>query len=100
MHSDNEKCIEASSQIITVSFGANRTIKFRSTVGHPTEVEHVIPNGSVYLMSAESQSIWKHGFSREPEIKDVNIAHIPEDALWNTFVTRYKAPCSAYQSGH
>ena len=33
MHSDNEKCIEANSQIVTVSFGAPRTLKFRSAVG-------------------------------------------------------------------
>ena len=74
MHSDNEKCIESNSEIITLSFGAPRTIKFRSTVGHPTEVQHVIGHGSVYLMSAESQSMWKHGFSKEPEVTDGRIS--------------------------
>ena len=72
-HCDNEPCIAPDSNIITVSFGATRTIEFRSIKGQrPTRMTHHLPHGSVHVMSRESQEYWEH---RIPALEE----HQPSD---------------------
>ncbi|KAL5271684.1 hypothetical protein ACHWQZ_G000024 [Mnemiopsis leidyi] len=60
MHSDNEASIDPESDIITVSIGQERTLKFIHTASS-AESSLTLKNGSVYVMSRLSQEIWKHG---------------------------------------
>ena len=61
-HSDNEPEICSKSHIITISFGASRTIKFRpKNYGMtPTPIELQVNHGELYQMSRESQDIFQH----------------------------------------
>ena len=68
MHQDNEKSILPGSKIYTVSFGAERHIRFYNVSGPLQEHYHKLDHGSVHIMTAESQKIWKHGIDREPDV--------------------------------
>ena len=62
MHSDNEKCIKQSSDILTVSLGETRTINFQPiNRTHAAEVSESLQHGDVFIMSAYSQNLFKHG---------------------------------------
>ena len=61
MHSDDEKSIKPGSKIYTVSFGAERTVRFYNTSGPMQDIRHKLPHGSLHIMTKESQSVWKHG---------------------------------------
>ena len=74
MHSDNEKCLAPNSNIFTVSFGTPRTVKFRSTVGPPTEKTFSLTNGTVHVMTSGSQDQWKHGIEYEPAVLDSRVS--------------------------
>ena len=58
--------------IYTVSVGANRFLTLQNQVGLLNEATVEVKHGSVYSMSRESQSTWKHGMlpqdSTEPRI--------------------------------
>ena len=66
MHSDNEACIVESSNIITVSLGATRTIHFRSKAGPLTTQSIHLKHGQTYIMSRFSQDFWEHGIQADP----------------------------------
>ena len=59
-HSDDEDSIVSDSNIITLSFGAERDVKFRSITGEIREISVPLPNGSVHVMSKASQEHWEH----------------------------------------
>ena len=62
MHSDNEKCIKQNSDILTVSLGETRTIHFQPINStHVTEVSESLQHGDVFIMSANTQNLFKHG---------------------------------------
>ena len=66
-HSDNEASIIPDSVIYCISLGAPRTLKLSNTINNSIQT-HTLPNGSVYAMSAQSQSTWKHSIERDPSI--------------------------------
>lgn len=74
MHHDDEKCIVPGSSIYTVSFGATRTVKFLNVTERLQIQQHKLEHGSVHCMSMESQSIWKHGITVEPEVTGSRIS--------------------------
>lgn len=74
MHHDDEKCIVPGSTIYTVSFGATRTVRFLNIEQRLQLQEHKLEHGSVHCMSKESQSIWKHGITIEPEVTGSRIS--------------------------
>ena len=59
-HSDDEKQIEPHSDIITISVGAPRTMRFVNKIGKVTESDVSLPHGSVFSMQASSQMGWSH----------------------------------------
>ena len=61
MHSDDEKSIKPGSNIYTVSFGAERAVRFYNTSGPMQDIRHKLPHGSLHIMTKESQSVWRHG---------------------------------------
>ena len=72
LHHDDEEQIIADSNIYTVSIGCDRYLTLQNQVGLLNEASVEIKHGSVYSMSRESQSAWKHGVlpqdSTEPRI--------------------------------
>lgn len=71
-HSDNEQAIEANSDIITIILGESRAIKFRTIKNHECEFSTILPHGSVYIMSRQSQNHFEHSipadYSHSPRI--------------------------------
>lgn len=59
-HQDNEQMISETSQIITVTLGESRTIKFMALCNSETEISLTPTHGQVYLMSKTSQKFFKH----------------------------------------
>ena len=74
MHQDNESCIVPGSKIYTVSFGAPRTLRLFNTSGPLQEQRHKLEHGSVHVMTRESQSLWKHGIVRDPQVTESRIS--------------------------
>ena len=70
MHSDNEDCILPGSEIITVSFGATRTLRFVNDLGAQQEHLHKLSHGLVHCMTSESQKTWRHGILYEPTVQE------------------------------
>ena len=73
-HSDNEKEIMPGSDIVTISIGETRTVKFRALstlTGYP-EQSLIVSHGDVFLMSRASQDIFQHSVisdnTKEPRI--------------------------------
>ena len=60
MHSDDEAFIDPESLIVTVSLGAERTLKFASKSGNQ-EKSLTPKDSSIYVMSRRSQDYWMHG---------------------------------------
>ena len=58
-HSDNEAVIKKGSMIYTVIFGNGRPVTF-SNISDNSEVRLDTSNGCIYIMSAASQSSWRH----------------------------------------
>ena len=58
-HSDSAQ-LQPNSTIYTVSVGGDRTIVFQNQLGVINERRVHIPHGSVYAMSSDSQSTWRH----------------------------------------
>ncbi|MCP4487849.1 MAG: alpha-ketoglutarate-dependent dioxygenase AlkB, partial [Gammaproteobacteria bacterium] len=58
-HSDNELMIDPSSNILTVSLGTPRTLKFQPRKGvKSSEVTVTLKHGSAYIMSHKSQKLF------------------------------------------
>ena len=72
LHHDDEEQIVENSTIYTVSVGCNRHLTLQNQVGLLNEATVEIKHGSVYSMSRNSQSTWKHGMlpqdGNEPRI--------------------------------
>ena len=60
LHSDNETFIDPSSEIITVSVGAERTVNFVNHSGDKN-VDLDVSDCSAYVMTRSSQEHWRHG---------------------------------------
>ena len=85
-HSDNEAQIVADSQIYTISLGSSRSLLLQNQDGVVNETEVQISHGSLYSMSRESQSTWKHSIKLDSAISDPRISFtfrhlIPESEL-------------------
>ena len=63
-HRDNEPVIDPTSDIVTVSLGAKRVVKFTSN-NNMTEKELEVDDCSVYTMSRYSQDFWQHGIDED-----------------------------------
>ena len=64
LHSDDETFVDPESEILTVSIGATRTVKFIDKEENTTKSLEVV-YGSAYVMSRFSQDFWKHGFDKK-----------------------------------
>ena len=63
-HSDDEEHIAPNSNIITLSFGATRDVRFRSITGCVRELTVPLPHGSVHVMTKSSQEHWEHSIPK------------------------------------
>ena len=72
-HNDEQQIVPGS-QIYTVSVGVPRKIRLVNKVGILNEKVFEVPHGSVYSMSADSQSTWTHGIDPEPPIEQPRIS--------------------------
>ena len=90
LHSDAQQGV-TNSLIWAISVGAERTLQLIKKDGESTEHNIKIPHGSVYSMSTDSQSIWKHGIRSEPSVSEqrisftfrklTDITNVPENNL-------------------
>ena len=74
LHQDNEPTIEKGSTIFTISFGATRQLKTYNTEGALKEFVIPLVHGSVHTMSQDSQSQWRHGIDREPDVTEPRVS--------------------------
>jgi alkylated DNA repair dioxygenase AlkB len=66
MHSDNEEMIETGSEILTISLGASRDVRFQpKSDKNGFSVSVKAGHGSVYSMSHKSQQLYMHGVPRD-----------------------------------
>lgn len=88
-HRDNEPLFNPESEIITVSIGANRTMKFVDNSGKSTK-ELVLEDGSVLVSSRFAQDFWQHSIERSDEPCDVRFSftfrHIAPHFLNSTVI--------------
>ncbi len=68
-HSDNEYSIDPESSIYTITVGDQRSIIFRN-IFDGSELKHRAAPGSLYVMSRDSQSIFKHRIDRDTDFTD------------------------------
>jgi alkylated DNA repair dioxygenase AlkB len=73
-HSDNESQIVADSTIYTISVGATRSLVLQNQVGVISETRVALPHGSMYTMSRESQSSWKHSIAPDESVTTPRIS--------------------------
>ena len=59
-HFDDEESICDDSQIVTISFGQSRVIKFRSISDRDSELTVNLSHGQVFTMSSRSQNFFEH----------------------------------------
>lgn len=71
-HKDNEKELEPSATIPTLSLGVTRTMSFtrKDFNPYPATLEH----GSLLLMQAPTNQFWSHEILADPEIKEARIS--------------------------
>jgi alkylated DNA repair dioxygenase AlkB len=72
-HSDNEKELGSSPLIASVSLGAERKIQFRNINDHSQKNTVMLNNGSLLIMSGETQNHWQHQISKSKKIKTPRI---------------------------
>ena len=63
-HSDDETQIQNDSTIFSISVGASRTLRLTNTLTLDKH-DFAVPHGSVYSMSSQSQSNWRHEILRD-----------------------------------
>jgi alkylated DNA repair dioxygenase AlkB len=63
LHSDDERDLVDNSEIFTVSFGVERTMKFSSKFGGGT-CSTVLGHGDLFIMGKGFQSNWMHGIDK------------------------------------
>ena len=64
-HSDNEEEISEDSDIITISFGQTRAIKFKSIKNGSKEISLNLSHGDVFTMTKSSQYHYQHSVPRD-----------------------------------
>ena len=64
-HSDNESCIEKGSNIVTISLGETRNIKFRDILRNHPETTTTLEHGDVLIMTQKSQSYYQHSIPKD-----------------------------------
>ena len=66
MHADDEAQIKSDSEILTISLGDTRTIKFQpKKYVQGSETSITLQHGDVFIMSSASQKLFKHGIRKE-----------------------------------
>jgi alkylated DNA repair dioxygenase AlkB len=68
-HADDEPELGREPVIGSVSFGATRTMQFRSTSDARETISLPLETGSVLVMRGESQQAWKHQIPKERTIR-------------------------------
>jgi len=71
-HSDDEP--EIVGDIVTVSLGATRDLKFRSKSGPARQHSLSLQHGSAYVMVEGSQNLWEHGILPQPDTRDCRVS--------------------------
>ena len=64
-HRDDEPTIDPESEIVTVSIGASRVMKFTSNDGSSRDL--TLTNGSVLIASRKAQDFWRHSIEPSEE---------------------------------
>ena len=94
MHADDEAQIKPDSDILTISLGESRIIRFcpkNSVLGSETSIN--LQHGDVFIMSAVSQKLFKHGIPKEfgkgmrISLTFRDLIHIHEIELNSSFVS-------------
>ena len=67
-HSDDEKCIDPESSILTVSLGAKRSMTFSSKFGSSMQSVD-LPDRSIICSSRQSMEYWKHAILADTSVK-------------------------------
>ena len=97
MHSDDEECIKPNSSILTISLGETRTMKFHpKDKFHGSEIAINLQHGDVFTMSSNSQSLFKHGISKDNS-RSMRISLTFRDLI-NCSKANYKALNSSLDS--
>ncbi len=60
LHSDDERDLDPTAPIVSVSFGATRDMVFKHKKGEMNDIKIALPSGSMIEMHPPCQSIWKH----------------------------------------
>ena len=66
-HSDNEESIDNNSNILTLSLGATRTMRFTEIASKSTVAEVELKHGSILIMSKQSQHLYQHELLPNPD---------------------------------
>jgi alkylated DNA repair dioxygenase AlkB len=68
-HSDEIDNLEAGTQIIIISLGAERKLAFRSTTDYDRRLAYLLPHGSLMYMSLQTQKFWSHAIKRTKDLE-------------------------------
>lgn len=71
-HSDNEKVMDHTYGIASLSLGAERRFKFKHDKTKKN-IDLVLPNGSLLIMQGETQNHWKHSLPKTKKSEDLRI---------------------------
>jgi alkylated DNA repair dioxygenase AlkB len=71
-HSDDEKEMKPGGMIASLSLGAARKFKFKHKKD-PLQKEIYLENGSLLLMSGETQQFWRHQLPVSKKVKEARI---------------------------
>ncbi|KAL5255800.1 hypothetical protein ACHWQZ_G011132 [Mnemiopsis leidyi] len=74
MHSDLEDCTEETSDIVTVSLGATRTLIITDSTSGQVIKELDLKHGAVSVMTKTSQSVYKHEIIRDRECQHTGVS--------------------------
>ena len=97
LHRDNEPVFNPDSEILTVSLGGNRTMKFVDNLGEQSQ-ELILEDRSVLAMSRKAQDFWQHEILKSSEPcsvrYSVTLRHVAPHFLNSTVIigdsnTRY-----------
>ena len=92
LHRDNELYIDPESEILSVSIGAERKIKFIDNE-ESSEVSLTLADSSGYVISRYSQDYWRHGIDAvNAEESDNHVTEEPEPSVRYSFTFRHIAP--------
>ena len=83
-HSDDEDCIVDGSQIVSISLGATRSMKFKNKLTNQEICETELKHGDTLIMDKSSQEIYSHCIPISEESQDTRIS----------LTFRYILPCN------